>query len=122
VFATIWVARGRVFATGRGRAIVRAHREDHDDVRRVPTASESVLAVALFGGAALWLADPAIASTLDVPREDHAGWGRGGGATCSSGGGACGGGFIGGGDGGSWGGGSCGGGGCGGGCGGGGGG
>ncbi len=116
VVAAVWLARRPTRATARGSALVRAHRQEHEAIRRAPTANESVLAIALFGGAALWLADPGIASTLDVPRENRAGWGGDGGGSygCSAGGG----GWFGGGDGG--GGSSCGGGG--GGCGGGGGG
>jgi uncharacterized protein (TIGR04222 family) len=113
VLGTIWLGRGRLHATARGRAIVHAHRDAHATMQRTPSAGDSVLAVALFGGAALWLADPGIASALDVPREDHAGWGGAAGAGCSAGGGACSGGFIGGG-GSCGGGGGCGGGGCGG--------
>jgi uncharacterized protein (TIGR04222 family) len=121
VGATVWLVRKRGTMTARGREIVRARREDSKELRRVPTAGESAIAVALFGGGALWLADPALASTLDVPREDVAGWHRRDYA-CSAGG-TCGGGamFLGCGGGGGHGGG-CGGGGCGGGCGGGGGG
>ena len=118
--ATVWIARRPTRATARGQALVSAERERHADVRRTPRASESVMAAALFGGGALWLADPAIASTLDVPREaETLGWGRGASSTVSTGcGGGGGGGWFGGGDGGG-GGSSCGGGG--GGCGGGGG-
>jgi uncharacterized protein (TIGR04222 family) len=121
VAATVWLVRRRTTMTARGRDIVRAHREDREDLRRVPMAGESATAVALFGGGALWLADPGLASTLDVPREDVAGWHRRDYA-CSAGG-SCGGGtFASCGGGGHGGGGGCGGGGCGGGgCGGGGG-
>jgi uncharacterized protein (TIGR04222 family) len=93
VAATIWLIRRRTTMTARGHDIVRARREDREDLRRVPLATESAMAVALFGGGALWLADPGLASTLDVPREDIAGWQRRDDA-CSAGGscGACGGG------------------------------
>ena len=113
VCATVWLARRPTRATARGREIVRATRAENEDMRRAPSAAESVAAVALFGGAALWLADPALASALDVPREDAAGWGGGGGGW-GAGGGNHGGGWVGwtGGDGGA--GGTCGGGGCGG--------
>jgi uncharacterized protein (TIGR04222 family) len=121
ISVTVWLARQPTHATARGREIVRAERETHDEIRRVPQAGESVMAVALFGGAALWLADPAIADAIDVPREDSAGWRRSsytGGAGCSAGGGGCagavgGGGGCGGGGGSCGGGGGCGGGGCG---------
>jgi uncharacterized protein (TIGR04222 family) len=111
VAATIWLVRRRTTMTARGHDIVRASREEREDLRRVPLATESAMAVALFGGGALWLADPGLASTLDVPREDVAGWQRRDYA-CSTGG-SCGGGICGGGGGGC-GSGGCGGGGCGG--------
>jgi uncharacterized protein (TIGR04222 family) len=107
--ATYWLARHRPLATNRGRAIVKRQRQERHDLRRNPAADESVLAAALFGGGALWLADPAIASTLGVPREQERGRGNGGagyggcsaGGGCSSGsscgGGGCGGGGCGGG-------------------------
>jgi uncharacterized protein (TIGR04222 family) len=119
ISVTVWLARQPTHATARGREIVRAERETHDELRRVPQAGESVMAVALFGGAALWMADPAIASAIDVPREDSAGWRRSSytGGGCSAGGGGCAGavgGGCGGGGGSCGGGGGCGGGGCGG--------
>jgi uncharacterized protein (TIGR04222 family) len=108
--ATLWLAQHRPLTTNRGSAIVKRQRQAHHDLRRNPTAGESVLAASLFGGGALWLADPAIASTLGVPREEERGWSRSGGggygAGCSAGGGC--------GSGSSCGGGGCGGGGCGG--------
>jgi uncharacterized protein (TIGR04222 family) len=115
VAATGWLVRTRTTMTARGREIVRTRREERKELRRVPMAGESAVAVALFGGGALWLADPALASTLEVPREEVAGWQRRDDA-CSAGG-SCGtfvgcGGGHGGGDG--CGGGGCGGGGCGG--------
>jgi uncharacterized protein (TIGR04222 family) len=114
--ATLWLARHRPPATNRGRAIVKRQRQERHDLRRNPAASESVLAAALFGGGALWLADPAIASTLGVPREAGRTWsGGGGGYACSAGGGCSSGASSCGGGGGSCGGGGgCGGGGCGG--------
>ncbi|HEY0344181.1 MAG TPA: TIGR04222 domain-containing membrane protein [Solirubrobacteraceae bacterium] len=94
VAATVWLIRRHTTMTARGREIVRATREDRRDLRRVPLPGESATAVALFGGAALWLADPALASTLDVPREEVAHWNRNDYA-CSVGG-SCGGGAFGG--------------------------
>jgi uncharacterized protein (TIGR04222 family) len=125
VAATGWLIRNPTTMTARGREIVRARREDRKELRRVPVAAESATAVALFGGGALWLADPGLASTLDVPREDAALWQRrdyacSAGGSCGGGvtfGGGCGGGGgHGGGHGGGCGGGGggCGGGGCGG--------
>jgi uncharacterized protein (TIGR04222 family) len=110
VAATSWLFRRRTTMTARGRDVVRARREDREDLRRVPLPAESVMAVALFGGGALWLADPGLASTLDVPREHMASWQRrdyacsaggscgvgghtgGGGGGCGGGCGGCGGG------------------------------
>jgi hypothetical protein len=119
VAATVWLIRRRTTMTARGRDIVRARREDREDLRRVPLAGESAMAVALVGGGALWLADPGLASTLDVPREDVAGFQRrdyacSAGGSCGGGGFGGGGGGHGGGHGGGCGGGGCGGGGCGG--------
>jgi uncharacterized protein (TIGR04222 family) len=115
-FATFWQARQRPWATARGRALVDRERERRSELSKGGArAAEMPMAVALFGGGALWLAEPAIASAWSVPRES--GWGslgNGGGTYggCASSGGSYGG--FGGGDGGG------GGGGCGGGCGGGG--
>ncbi len=116
---TFWLAgQRRAHATARGMQLVRARRAERDDLRRAPQPAESAMAVALFGGGALWLADPALASTLDVPREDGnalqrygygaaggscgvghggtflgcGGGGHGGGGGCGGGGGGCGGG------------------------------
>lgn len=104
--ATLWLARTRLLATHRGRTILERSRSERAELRRQPLAGDSVAVAALFGGGALWLASPEIASALDVPREDGDGWGgRGGRGTCASGGSWCGG---------ACGGGGCGGGGCGG--------
>jgi uncharacterized protein (TIGR04222 family) len=110
LFATFWLARRPILATHRGRGILRRHRGEHDELRHHPSAGQAALTAALFGGGALWLADPAIASSLGVPREEEWHWSRGSsGPTCGAAGGCA-----------SGGGSSCGGGGCGGGCGGGG--
>jgi uncharacterized protein (TIGR04222 family) len=104
VNATFWLFRRRPQATRRGRDVVDDWRSECDQLRSHPVAAESPLTAALFGGAALWLADPAIASALGVPREDALSWsGTGNGAACSAsgdgcGGAGCGGGGCGGGD------------------------
>lgn len=101
-----WLIRRPPEATNRGSAIVARRRSARSNLRRHASASDSVLATALFGGAALWVAEPGIAATLGVPRESGRGGGNGGacgagggcGATCSSasacggGGSSCGGG------------------------------
>jgi uncharacterized protein (TIGR04222 family) len=82
--ATAWLARARPLATNYGNDIVGRWRRDRNDLHRNPIPGESALAAALFGGAALWLAEPAIASALGVPREENHRW-AGGGGSCSSG-------------------------------------
>lgn len=102
---TFWLGGHRPRATNRGSAIVKRRRREREDLRRHPVAGESVMTTALFGGGGLWLADPAIASTLGVPREQDRGWRNGGGgygcgvgggcssaSSCGGGGGGCGGG------------------------------
>ncbi len=118
VACATWLIRRSPPATSRGGAIVERQRSERSNLRRHPTGGDSVLAAALFGGGALWLAEPAIASTLGVPRESGRGSGNGGacgagggcGSVCSSGaawgGGGSGGGGCGGGGGGGCGGGS----------------
>jgi uncharacterized protein (TIGR04222 family) len=92
--AAIALAR-RPRVTRRGRAVVRRWRAEREELRERPAAAEVALAAALFGGAALWLAEPAVASALGVPRDEgdaraaHRGCSAGGG--CSSCGGGCGG-------------------------------
>lgn len=113
-FATFLLPRRRPWATARGQALVATQRKNRSELRNGGSGLEMPLAVALFGGAALWAAEPAIASAWSVPRES--GWatmsGSGGGGGCggttSWGGGGCG--SSGGGDGGGGGGGGCGGG------------
>lgn len=94
VLATFLLARRRPIATARGRTVVRGRRQEREDLRHRPKAGESAMAVALFGGAALWIADPDFAGVLSVPREAHAWWSGGTyGAGCGDGsGGGCGGG------------------------------
>lgn len=93
VLATLRLACARPLATQRGRALVRRSRDERDDLRRHPLARDSTAAAALFGGGALWLAAPEVASALDVPREDGSGWWQGakrGGGCSMGGGGGCG--------------------------------
>lgn len=107
-----WRVRRRPLTTSRGRDVLHRHRAQHEDLRHHPMVDESALTVALFGGGALWLADPAVASALGVPREERSRdglWGPGRGTGCGGGGNCAGGGCGGGGGGG--GGGGCGGGG-----------
>ena len=115
VMATFWLARKRPWATARGHALVSRQRTSNRDLSTTGSGPQLPLAVALYGGAVLWTADPAIALAWNVPRENASG------GTGTSSGGPCGGGW-GGGGGWSGGGDGGGGGGCGGGCGGGGGG
>lgn len=118
-WGTVRLARRRPPATKRGREILKRHRTANAELRRSPATGETALAAALFGGGALWLAEPAFASALDVPREAARGNGWNNNAGCSSGGcgssswgSSCGsGGSDGGGGGGGCGGGGCGGGG-----------
>jgi len=99
--ATCWLATRRPVATRSGRDVLGRLRGEHEALRRHPLAGEGAMAVALFGGGALWLADPAIASALDVPREDGFGGGlgrsnrygmcgAGGGSVCAGAGSSCG--------------------------------
>jgi uncharacterized protein (TIGR04222 family) len=84
----------RPVATRRGRDILERLRGERESLLRQPTASHSALTAALFGAGTLWLAEPAIASALGVPREEnpsHTG-SSGGGGGCGGGGcGGCGG-------------------------------
>lgn len=91
-FATVWLVRLRPLATNRGRHALGRAQQENEQLRRHPVAGEGAMAVALFGGGVLWLADPSAASALGVPREEESGggwWGsnRPGGA-CGSGGSA----------------------------------
>ena len=109
--ASVWIARVRPLATERGEMIVARSRGEREDLRTHPTARDGALTAALFGGPALWVAAPELASALEVPREPPrtTGWGGGGGAGCggaawdssasSCSGGGCGGGGCGGGGG-----------------------
>jgi uncharacterized protein (TIGR04222 family) len=91
IATTIWAGGRLPVATARGRDVLEQWRDAHDDLRRHPVSGQSALTAALFGGAALWLAAPEIASALGVEREHAAGSGSGGGGG-SCGGGGCGGG------------------------------
>jgi uncharacterized protein (TIGR04222 family) len=88
--ATFRLATLRPNATRRGQDILKRLREESESLLRQPTASRGALTAALFGAGALWLAEPAIASALGVPREQGAGGGSGGGG-CGGGCGGCGG-------------------------------
>ncbi|MGH2841484.1 MAG: TIGR04222 domain-containing membrane protein, partial [Solirubrobacteraceae bacterium] len=61
-FATVWLAGRRPWTTARGQAVVARKRADHRQLSTGGTSSQMPLAVALYGGAALWAAEPAIAS------------------------------------------------------------
>ncbi len=90
--ATVRLATQRLDATRRGQDILERLREESESLLREPTASRGALTAALFGAGALWLAEPAIASALGVPREDGLGSaGGGGGGGCGGGCGGCGG-------------------------------
>jgi uncharacterized protein (TIGR04222 family) len=108
VAATVWLALQRPWTTARGAALLAKERRGR---RRRVARPELPLAVALFGGAALWSADPSLAKAWSVTRAST---GAGLGAAAGTGGssGSCSSGGCGGGGGGGCGGG--GGGGCGG--------
>lgn len=89
--ATVWLVGNVPSATRRGRAKLARWRDAHDDLRRNPIGGQCALAAALFGGAALWLAAPDIASALGVEREGASSAGGAGGGGCGSGCGGCGG-------------------------------
>ena len=76
--ATWWLLSLRPVATSRGRRVVERLRAERASLLRHPIASQSALTAALFGGGALWLAEPAIASALGVPREQETAGGGGG--------------------------------------------
>jgi len=116
--ATYWLLRQKPWATARGRGLLSRQRNKRKDLEGGGMGAEFPLAIALFGGAALWAVEPAIASAWSVPREGGSGWSSGGGGTYGCGGGGGWGGWGGWGgsadSGGGGGGGGCGGGGCGG--------
>ena len=88
--ATVRLATLPLNATRRGQDILQRLRRESESLLRQPTASRGALTAALFGAGALWLAEPAIASALGVPREHHSG-AAGGGGGCGGGCGGCGG-------------------------------
>lgn len=113
-FATFLLLRWRPLATKRGLDALSRAQTEHEHLRSRPAAGEGAMTVALFGGGALWLADPTMAWALGAPREEESsggvwgfnrggGGGAGGGGSCASagdssgGGGGCGGGGCGGG-------------------------
>jgi uncharacterized protein (TIGR04222 family) len=85
---TLWLAAQRVHATVAGERLLAAKRDGRTTLGRTPAQSELPLAIALFGGGALWVADPIFASALGVPYEQRS-TSTGGGGGCGSG---CGGG------------------------------
>lgn len=80
ILGTAWLARRRPNATARGRQILNRWRQQ--DLQRLPQVGYSAMAVALFGGATLWLSDPEIAAALGVARESAAGGGGSNGRGC----------------------------------------
>lgn len=68
VAATLWFSRPRR-TTQAGEEALETLREAHPDWRTEPRAINPSLAVALFGGRALWVVDPAIAGAMSLPRE-----------------------------------------------------
>jgi uncharacterized protein (TIGR04222 family) len=79
-------------ATRHGEAIVDRWRAQCGDAKRHAVAGDRALTAALFGGAALWFAEPDIASALGLPIEQQGGSGGGGGSGgCGGGCGGCGG-------------------------------
>ena len=90
--ATARLVALRPVATRRGQDILERLRGERDSLLRQPTASQGALTAALFGTGALWLAEPAVASALGVPREeDLSTRTNGGGGGCGGGCGGCGG-------------------------------
>lgn len=90
-YATQDVFRSRPVATRHGEAILDRWRTDCGDPERHAVAGDRTLTAALFGGGALWLAEPAIASALELPVEPAGGGGSGGGGGGWGGCGGCGG-------------------------------
>jgi len=89
-----WLALRRDRATSAGLRELKEQRKAERYWRAAPAEIAPSLAVALFGGAALWAIDPAFAAAWSVPREKAAGWI---GTYAGYGGGGCGGGGGGGG-------------------------
>ncbi len=93
LLGTICLLGSIPLTTLRGRAALKRWRRDHETPKRDPASGgNAVLAAALFGGAALWLAEPEFAHAFAVPRESAPGSGGGGGGGDGGGGaGGCGG-------------------------------
>lgn len=83
--------RERPVATRHGEAILYRWRTDCGDPERHAVSGDRTLTAALFGGGALWLAEPAIASALELPVEPAGGGSSGGGGGGWGGCGGCGG-------------------------------
>lgn len=74
VVATIvawWLATRGGRTTGAGRSRLKCARNERSDELRGSPPANLALAVALFGAAALWTADPTFALALDVPHEEE---------------------------------------------------
>lgn len=91
---TTWLASARARASARGRALLERSREQRAELRGSTDRAELGLAVALFGGAALWAADADFASAWGASTEPRMWWSGGGygyGDDCGVGCGGCGG-------------------------------
>lgn len=74
---TVWLARARPRASAHGRALLQRSREQHTDLRASAEQSQLALAVALFGGAAMWTADASFASAWGISKDTAAWWSGG---------------------------------------------
>ena len=83
--ATAFLTHRAPRATSRGRAELERWRAGYDGLRRQALPGQTALGAALFGGVALWLAAPEIASAFGVPREASGGGSGDGGGGSGSG-------------------------------------
>ena len=86
VLAAVRLAGTPPLATNRGRSVLDRRRSESTRARLYPAASETGLMTALYGGGALWVADPVTASALHVPREKEPGSSGAGGGGRGAGG------------------------------------